>query len=252
MPTKVRHVLREMLHGPRVDEVELVRRFMGPGPQDRVMIDVGAHKGASLEAFAREGWQVVAFEPDPENRAELETCCRDLPNVEVDPRAVSDREAGETPWFRSDVSSGISTLSPFHDSHESAGCVEVTTLTHALAQHKIEQVDFLKIDAEGMDLFVLRGFPWDWLTPEVVVCEFEDEKTEMLGYHFRDLADYLVERDYHVLVSEWYPITAYGKSHRWRRFVPYPCELLDPSAWGNLIAVRSGDDLARLRGVAQG
>jgi hypothetical protein len=124
------------------------------------------------------------------------------------------------------------------------------TLAVALEQHKIEQVHFLKIDAEGSDLFVLQGFPWDWIKPDVVVCEFEDDKTDALGYRFRDLADYLVSQGYEILVSEWYPIKRYGTSHRWRRFVSYPCDLVDPHAWGNLIAVRSGDELARLRSLA--
>ncbi len=254
LPTEVRHLLREMIYGPRVDEVALVHRYFGQPEADappRVMVDVGAHHGASLEAFARDGWNVLAFEPDPANRAELERFCQGMGNVTIDPRALSDRENGEVPWFQSDVSSGISSLQAFHESHESSGCVEVTTLAQALEAHKIERVDFLKIDAEGLDLFVLRGHPWEWLAPEVVVCEFEDDKTTALGYGFRDLADYLVERDYQVLVSEWYPITQYGGTHRWRRYVPYPCELVNVAAWGNLIAVRGHDAFWKLRDLAQ-
>jgi FkbM family methyltransferase len=251
IPAKLRHLLREIVYGPRVDEVELVHRLLREGAGGRVMIDVGAHKGAALEAFARDDWHVLAFEPDPDNRDELEEFCRGQENVEIDNRAVSNREADELPWFRSDISSGISSLEAFHESHESAGCVEVTTLARALEQHKIEQVDFLKIDAEGTDLFVLQGFPWDWLKPNVVVCEFENDKTEALGYQFADLANFLVDQGYEILVSEWHPITRYGGSHRWRRFAPYPCELVSTHAWGNLIAVRDADEFSRLRSIAQ-
>ncbi|MDP6979931.1 MAG: FkbM family methyltransferase [Myxococcota bacterium] len=250
LPTEVRHLLREMIYGPRVDEVALVHRLLSDGPKERVMVDVGAHHGASLEAFGRDGWNVLAFEPDPDNRAELERTCRGMKNVTIDPRALSDHASDEMPWFQSDVSTGISSLQAFHDSHALTGCVEVTTLAQALEAHKVEQVDFLKIDAEGLDLFVLRGNPWEWLAPQVIVCEFEDEKTNALGYSFRDLADYLVEHDYHVLVSEWYPITQYGGEHRWRRYVPYPCELVNVSAWGNLIAVRVRDTFWKLQDLA--
>lgn len=251
LPTEVRHLLREMVYGPKVDEVALVHRFLKDGPAGRVMLDVGAHHGASLEAFARDGWEVLAFEPDPDNRAELERFCQGKQNITIDARALSDQASGEVPWFGSNLSSGISSLEAFHESHESKGSVEVTTLAQALEYHKIEQVDFLKIDAEGLDLFVLRGYPWEWLAPDVIVCEFEDEKTLPLGYTFRDLADYLTQRDYHVLVSEWYPITQYGGQHRWRRYVPYPCELVNTSAWGNLIAVRGREAFWKLRGLAQ-
>lgn len=250
LPTAVHHLLREIVYGPRVDEVELVHRLLREGPRGRVMIDVGAHKGAALEAFARDGWRVVAFEPDPDNREELAEFCRSFAGVTIDPRAISNREAGELPWFRSDVSSGISSLAAFHESHRAAGCVEVTTLSLALEHHKVERVDFLKIDAEGTDLFVLQGFPWDRMKPDVVICEFEDEKTEALGYRFCDLANFLVTQGYEILVSEWYPITRYGSPHRWRRFVPYPCQLVNLHAWGNLIAVRDADELARLRSIA--
>jgi len=255
LPTEVRHVIREIVYGPRVDEVALVHRFFEqdhePSDEPRVMVDVGAHRGASLEAFARDGWDVLAFEPDPKNRQELEHFCRGQKNVKIDPRALSDHSSGRVPWFQSELSSGISSLQAFHESHESAGCVELTTLRRALEEHKIERVDFLKVDAEALDLFVLRGHPWEWLAPEVVVCEFEDEKTLELGYTFRDLADYLLERGYQVLVSEWYPITRYGGAHRWRRYVPYPCELVSVSAWGNLIAVRDSDAFWKLRNLAQ-
>jgi FkbM family methyltransferase len=251
IPATLRHSLREIVFGPRVDEVELVHRLLREGSDGRVMIDVGAHKGAALEAFARDGWRVVAFEPDPENREELEQFCRGYGNVEIDPRAASNREADELPWFRSDLSSGISSLESFHESHEPAGYVEVTTLARALEQHKVEQVDFLKIDAEGTDLFVLQGFPWDWQKPGVVICEFEDDKTEALGYRFADLADFLVAKGYQILVSEWYPITRYGGRHRWRRYAPYPCALVSPHAWGNLIAVRDADAFEKLRWIAQ-
>lgn len=250
LPTAVHHLLREIVYGPRVDEVELVHRLLREGPRGRVMIDVGAHKGAALEAFARDGWRVVAFEPDPDNREELAEFCRSFAGVTIDPRAISNREAGELPWFRSDVSSGISSLAAFHESHRAAGCVEVTTLSLALEHHEVERVDFLKIDAEGTDLFVLQGFPWDRMKPDVVICEFEDEKTEALGYRFCDLANFLVTQGYEILVSEWYPITRYGSPHRWRRFVPYPCQLVNLHAWGNLIAVRGADELARLRSIA--
>ncbi len=250
VPGEVRHLLREMIYGPHVDEVALVHRLLEGGPRGRVMVDVGAHRGASLEAFAHDGWDVLAFEPDPKNRAELERNCRDLESVTIDPRALSDHDSGEVPWFQSDVSTDISSLQAFHDSHTSTGCVEVTTLAQALEAHKVEQVDFLKIDAEGLDRFVLRGYPWEWLAPQVIVCGFEDEKTRALGYTFRDLADDLAQRGYHLLVSEWYPITQYGGEHRWRRYVPYPCELVNVSAWGKLIAVRSRDTFWKLQDLA--
>src|SRR3546814_14166191 len=65
------------------------------------------------------------------------------------------------------------------------------------------------------------------------LCEFEDVKTVPLGYTYHDMAGFPLEQGYRVYVSEWHPIVRYGIRHDWRRLVPYPCELSDPSAWGN-------------------
>ncbi len=250
LPPRLRRTLKLLMGRTRFDEVELIHRLLREQALPRVMVDVGAHHGASLEPFALLGWSVLAFEPDPQNRAELERLCGRFPELRLDRRALSNREARDVPWYTSELSTGISSLAAFHESHERSHSVDVTTLERALEEHGVDRIDFLKVDAEGTDLFVLQGLPWERIEPAVVLCEFEDAKTEALGYTFRDLAEHLVERGYRLLVSEWHPITAYGARHSWRRLAPYPCELEDPRAWGNLIAVRSEDQIQRLLSLA--
>lgn len=228
------------------DETNLVYQVMRRNAASRVMLDVGACTGGALASFARDGWTVYAFEPDATNRGKLVERWGGTPTVRIDPRAISDRTVSNVPFFRSDVSEGISGLSSFHESHRSAGTVETTTLEVFCRDEQITQVDYLKVDTEGYDLFVLRGFPWLDVSPRVVVCEFEDTKTVPLGYTFDELAGYLRDLDYHVLVSEWYPIVEYGGPHRWRRFANYPCTLADERAWGNLIATKDPDVYMRL------
>ena len=211
-----------------------------------VMFDVGAHHGNSLAPFAAAGWQVYAFEPDATNRAVLAARYGRTRNIVIDPRAVSDQPRAKATWFRSALSSGISGLSAFHDSHVPSAELEVTTLADACDAWNVRVIDLLKSDTEGFDLYVLRGVPWERLAPRAIVCEFEDAKTAPLGYRYHDLASYLVDRGYRVMVSEWHPIERYGGSHRWRRFAPYPCELVDARAWGNLMAVREEPLFIRL------
>ena len=228
------------------DETNLVYQTMKDHAASRVMLDVGACLGHAFSSFANDGWTVYAFEPDPINRQKLTEGWGDNPTVRIDPRAVSNKTASDVPFFRSDVSAGISGLSSFHESHEASGTVETITLDVYCQEEGITEVAFLKVDAEGYDLFVLQSMPWSDISPHVVVCEFENSKTVPLGYTFDDLAGYLRDRNYHVLVSEWYPIVNYGGPHRWRRFAPYPCTPTDPNAWGNLIAVQDLDDYSRL------
>jgi FkbM family methyltransferase len=201
------------------------------------MIDVGAHIGSTLLPYATRGWDVYAFEPEPSIRAELESRVGDLPNVLVDDRAVSDRSGESVALYTSDLSTGITSLHPFDDTHRRAATVTTITLADFMDEHRIECVDFVKIDTEGHDLFVLQGFPWSRCQPQVIVCEFEDRKTVPLGYEWGDMADYLRALGYEVFVSEWYPVVRYGGTHRWRRVARYPTSLRDRNAWGNLVAV---------------
>lgn len=210
------------------------------------MIDVGVHYGESLERFAFGGWVVYAFEPDSRNRAILSAYCKKMTNVTIDPRAVTDKDLGNLPFYNSSVSTGISSLSSFHSTHKEIGHVPTVTLEKFIREKNMKNIGFLKVDTEGHDLFVLKGLDWEESVPEIILCQFENMKTKALGYDFDDLAGFLVGKGYHVLVSEWYPIIEYGTKHSWRRFVKYPCTLIDKKAWGNLIATKDSGLFAEL------
>ena len=210
-----------------------------------VLVDVGAHFGSSLYRFARDGWRVHAFEPDPANRAVLLRRVSKWPRVVVDDRAIAPRDGETVELYTSDVSSGISALAPFHESHRPT--VQVITVRLDTYLLGTDTVTILKTDTEGYDLPVIATFPWERLRPQAVLCEFEDRKTVTHGYTYRELANYLVDRGYDVLVSEWHPVVEYGLRHRWRSLRRYPVQLADASAWGNLIAVEPNLTAAVLR-----
>ncbi len=199
------------------------------------MIDVGAHWGSSLLAFAQQSWTVHAFEPDPLNCARLMGAIEGLETVTVDPRAVSTTDGKTVSLYTSPISSGISSLDAFHSTHRVTTEVQTVRLDTYIQEEDIERVDFLKIDVEGRDLDVLESFPWATHQPTVVICEFEDRKTTRLGHTYREIAEFLTGHGFDVLISEWYPIVEYGLAHRWRRAVRYPAEI-SAESWGNLIA----------------
>jgi FkbM family methyltransferase len=204
-----------------------------------VMIDVGAHQGGSLEAFARAGWTVYAFEPDPKNRNYLKLLCKNYSNVKIDNRAVTDKDGELHALYSSDISSGITTLSPFHKTHQKTSNVETVTLRKICCDNKLDKVGFLKIDTEGFDLFVLKGFPWETIMPQIIICEYEDNKTKKLDYRYNDMIKYLMSYNYNIIVSEWYPVTEYGSVHKWRRLLFSDFNSMDPNGWGNIIAVKN-------------
>ncbi len=228
-------------HPGTLDEVDIVFDFLQKGDPNKVMIDVGAHVGNALESFAIKGWKVFAFEPDPTNRAKLLTLAAKFPNVKVESIALSDQPSGEMKFYASKVSSGISSLLNFHESHEVTATVKVTNLKTYCEANNIRQVSFLKTDTEGYDLPVLRGNDWKVVQPRAIVCEFDDFKTKNLGYTLIDQADLLLRNGYKIIVSEWYPIEEYGKTHRWRRFTTDPTNVVGERVWGNIIAVKPAD-----------
>lgn len=237
----IRSFAKRVLRKGSFDEIELVYELLSHGKHATVMVDVGAHHGGSLERFAAKGWKVYAFEPDPQNRVVLNKLCARYPNVQIDPRAVSNQNGMTLPFYTSKVSTGISSLLAFHESHEKSLFVDTVTLDAFFEERNIQDVGFMKIDTEGYDLHVLQGLPWDRVQPDAILCEFEDSKTESLGYDFHELANFLSDKKYSLLISEWYPVAKYGGKHRWRRFSAYPCDLIDPKAWGNIIAVKDKD-----------
>jgi FkbM family methyltransferase len=245
VPRSWRIWAREIVSG-NPDEIALIGRiFERPGQ----MVDVGAHFGGASEPFLRRGWKVLAFEPDTQNCAVLETRLERLAGLTLDKRAISDTVGEVQPFYISPLSSGISSLHHFHPSHRESGKIAVTTLDVALAQHGVTRIDFLKTDIEGLDLFALRGLSSAWPVT-VVMSEFEDRKTRSLGYVAADVGDLLVARGYHVIVSLWHPIVEYGCRHRWRAFVRYPC-IIPGDSWGNFLAFSRPEDAKRFEKFAR-
>lgn len=235
----------------RVEEVSLVealfQRGVVPTRGDRpVMFDVGACVGAAHQWFAKEGWKVHAFEPNPPMHQRILDSLAD--GVTLNQLAVSDKSGDKVDFFTSEESIGISSMMAFRDSHRPTATVETIRLDDYVRLNKVDHIDFLKVDTEGFDLFVLKGLDWDDHAPSVVVCEFEDNKTRKLDYALTDLTAFLKERGYQIFISEWHPITRYGAGeHRWRAIHNWPCELLDPEGWGNIIAFRTPIPIEEMR-----
>eukprot|EP00438_Fugacium_kawagutii_P011495 Skav204692 [mRNA] locus=scaffold7486:21683:22351:+ [translate_table: standard] len=210
------------------------------------MLDVGAHFGTALRYFHDLAWTIHAFEPDPKNRERLLRNYGTAKNVIIDPRAIAAKAARNLPFYTSEVSSGISGLSGFHESHSSSYGVTATTISDVCRIRGIERIDFLKIDVEGFDFDVLKGVPWQTIVPEVIEAEFEDAKTLPLGHRWQDICKYLEARNYTVYISEWYPIEEYGVRHSWRSVTKWPTELKDPKGWGNLLAFQNDPGLHQI------
>ncbi|MEM1072292.1 MAG: FkbM family methyltransferase [Planctomycetota bacterium] len=204
------------------------------------MIDVGVHFGSCTMPMLERGWRVIGFEPDRKKHAALREMAHENPAFTLYTCAVGDASHQGMQFYTSQESTGIASLVPFRESHEKGAVVPVRTLTEIVTEQSLTRVDYLKIDAEGYDLRVLEGFPFDRVLPEAILCEFEDAKTHKIGYSTHDLGRELIERGYEVYMSEWHPIVRYGITHRWRSLTRYPEQLADPEGWGNFLAFKPG------------
>lgn len=222
-------------------EIRLIRAFFGCMYllKNPVMVDVGAHVGSTTYPFARLGWRVYCFEPNPENYQLLTRNLRWFIRAKLFRAAVSDSD-GETDFFISDKFWGIHSLKPFDDSHTSKIRIRTTTLTTFLSEMNIDRLDFLKIDAEGADFLVLKGMNWRRYRPRIVMTEFVEDRTrQYFNYSSRDVVSFMREIGYRCMVFSYKPVTSNSvqgvdaPSPEFLGASPY-----DQSAnflWGNLV-----------------
>ena len=226
-----------------IDENYLIMKlFSATGSPDAtatpVMIDVGAHNGECFKWFAELGWHVHAFEPDPDLFDALDNRYGQQSNVTLVRVALSDKAGDGLEFFAAEGIPGIGSLVSFHEDHKQTCTVSTVTLDQYARSNSLDRIDYLKVDAEGYDLRVLKGSAIDRTRPSFILAEFDDGKDQTLTYSLQDLASFLVDHGYLVLVSEWYPIVEYGGRHRWRAFKTFPCVTDEENAWGNVIGVR--------------
>lgn len=123
----------------------------------RHALDIGGHMGAMSRMFAEHFTQVSTFEPSFHYWTELNT--RDLPNVRVYPYGLGDEEKTETMYIM-EKKTGGSTIVP-HKAREKWMKLESTkTKTidiKTLDSFEFINIDFIKIDVESYEYFVLNG-----------------------------------------------------------------------------------------------
>ncbi|MGA9777755.1 MAG: FkbM family methyltransferase [Verrucomicrobiia bacterium] len=142
--------------GTEPDIQHLCNQLVKPG---MTVADVGANVGLLTRQFCRQvgpNGRVFAFEPDPLTFQFLQFNTRSFKNKELTQCAVSDNHEPALLHLNFGSGAGNSLLNKSH-SKESVP-VNCISLDEFLKQHGNPPVDIIKIDVEGAELSVLRGF----------------------------------------------------------------------------------------------
>ena len=138
------------------DEIAFVRALVRPGMQ---ALDIGANYGVYALTMARrlgpEG-RLWAFEPASATAAWLRCSLRDngFSNIEVVEAALSDHEG--TAWLSLDDNAELNALAKAPAGGDTEA-VRLTTLDDCAARQAWRDISFVKLDAEGEELAIVRG-----------------------------------------------------------------------------------------------
>ncbi len=238
LPPRLFFLLRNKMRS-HFDEISIISNFLDY--KNGVMFDVGSLDGSSFMPFLIRKWDIYAFEPDKENHKNIVKYLKKWSlKINLSKKAVSDIEETRT-FYKSNASTGIPSLLKFNENQEPSHKVNTIVLKVFVENNNINNIDFLKIDVEGYDLNVLKGFDFSKLKPKVIMCEFEDKKTRLLNYTTVDMGQFLENQGYHLVYSIWFPIKEYGIRHEWKKMSDNIKDI-DTKEWGNIIAFANQTD----------
>ena len=218
IPLPLREAIRVLLFGKNHHQ-DLARFLSVIGA--KTMFDVGAEAGYETILAAKRGIKVFAFEPTPRALKTLEANVKAekiAPLVTIVPKAVSDFN-GQAEFFFAEQN----TLVPSENCESTK--VDVITLASFIKETG-SFPDFVKVDAEGANLGVIKGLPFGEKKPKILSVEYEAHETE--------IEKILRENGYGLLYALYRPVR---KDHRAIFWKYSTTPDFTNGVWGDIIAV---------------
>lgn len=188
-------------------EMKYLKKFLKP---EMVFLDIGANVGEFTLAAAKllDRGRVIAFEPHPNIYRQLGRSVElnNYNNVSLFNLALG-KKSGELELYGpSDAhNEGMYSLIKGAVRTEIVAKVPIETLDEIVERESLERVDFIKIDVEGAELFVLQGGTktLERHKPTMLI-EFSEETFREAGYKPSDLKDFLDRYGYeYYSFSKW-------------------------------------------------
>tara|TARA_B100000674_G_C37974256_1_gene978549 strand:- start:4911 stop:5702 length:792 start_codon:yes stop_codon:yes gene_type:complete len=173
--------------------------------QNPIFFDVGANEGIYTISAAIEGSRVHAFEAAPETYKRLNANLKlnSVTNIRTENIAVSD-ETGTTRFIYCPEVSGSSSFKNILDLKESIS-IEVDTITlDEYCERNSVMPNFVKIDVEGAELKVIKGFVKGISSERrpILFVEILRKWSEKYGYKANDLMKLILDNGYSAYVYE--------------------------------------------------
>lgn len=194
------------------------------------VLDIGAHHGFySMLASSVAGPEgnVFAFEPSPKSIAALHR--HNEWNQLIGNKAVTVVEAAASSKVGSEYlncilpggDDGMDSLRPVIGAASQAVMVQTINLSEYLAQNSVPHIDFIKLDAEGSELAILRTLRERIIqdAPDFLI-ELRRPNCEAFGYSVEELYDFLT-----LLGYDFYQAQPDASGCGWG-LTPYPRESL--------------------------
>jgi FkbM family methyltransferase len=201
-------------------EFTVLRKLAKAQGSIRAILDVGANKGdwsiVASEIFPQA--TIHAFEIVPQTFDRLVENCRHHRNIVCHSSGLSDKEGTTTVFFSPDHSELATCVPDFTEKFHKleAQKIDATVLTGEkfCADQGIESIDFLKVDVEGYEHKVLKGFEEMLKRGRIKLIQFE------YGYvnietHFllKDFYEYLNTFD--MKIGKIYPSYVEWREYRY-------------------------------------
>lgn len=191
--------------------VQIISRLLKPG---YIFMDAGAHCGQYTliaSGYVGETGQVHSFDPDPETFKLLSesVTLNNLANVHLNQLALSSQEGIRRLYFASSHCTGASSLSTPYTYPDVSCEVQCTTIDSYIHQNNFEEVDLLKIDIEGHEIEALKGGSCLFYSKNIpiIITEFNEQSQNYFGSTCKDLAYFLIQRNYELYIIGWRGIT---------------------------------------------
>jgi FkbM family methyltransferase len=178
IPVITRSVLDTRHGSPKhIELMENIYSFDGFVTIDEndIIVDVGAYIGTLSFCFAEKSGSFISIDPIAAVSNEIRYNTQTYPNVIVVPKAAW-KERTELDINQSTLPNENSVLQPDQRDLNSSFTVEAETVPDIVRNLGIERIDYLKIEAEGVEMEILEAALADKIEIEKIVVDASAER----------------------------------------------------------------------------